>query len=65
MFTLISENIGSLLVLVGLAATLSLIVVMRVRAKRKGKPLCSGCSSCPMAGKCHTKTTSVKGELPQ
>ena len=62
MFTFISQNIGSLLILVGLVAVLSLIVIMRIRGKRRGKSLCSGCSSCPMAGKCHQNTATEKGE---
>ena len=53
MFAFISENIGSLLVLLALSATLGLIIAANIRQKKQGKSPCAGCSSCPMAGKCH------------
>lgn len=56
MFTFIANNIGSLLVLLALAATVTAILLFHIRAKRRGKSTCgSGCASCPMAGKCHAK----------
>lgn len=56
MFTFIANNIGSLLVLLAVVATVTAIVLFRIRAKRQGKSTCgSGCASCPMAGKCHEK----------
>ena len=54
MFTFIAESIGSLLVLLALAAIVSVILFFHVRGRRQGRSSCgSGCASCPMAGKCH------------
>ena len=54
MFTFIANNLGSLLVLLAVAAIVTAIVIFRIRAKRQGKSTCGcGCASCPMAGKCH------------
>ena len=59
MIGLIKENIGSILVLLGVATVIALIVVFRVRAKKKGETGCGcGCSSCPGRFTCH----SVKEE---
>lgn len=59
MFTFISENIGSLLVILGILLIVTLIVLANVRKKRSGRPTCGcGCKSCPMASKCHQE----KGE---
>ena len=59
MIGLIKENIGSILVLFGVAAVIALIVVFRIRAKKKGETGCGcGCSSCPGRFTCH----SVKKE---
>lgn len=59
MIGLIKENIGSILVLLGVAAVIALIVVFRIRAKKKGKNTCGcNCSSCAGRFTCH----SVKKE---
>ena len=55
MIGLIKENIGSILVLLGVATVIALIVVFRVKAKKKGKTGCGcGCSSCPGRFTCHS-----------
>ena len=54
MFTFIANNLGSLLVLLAVAAIVTAIVIFRIRAKRQGKSTCGcGCASCPMSEKCH------------
>ena len=56
MFTFISENIGSLLILLAVVSIAAAILAFRIRAKRQGKTSCGcGCASCPMADKCHPK----------
>ncbi len=49
-------NWQSIVVLAVLAAGLAAIVAMLIINRRKGKIACScgsGCSECPMSGKCH------------
>lgn len=61
MFTFFQENLGSILILLGVLATVTAIVAFRIRAKRQGKSSCGcGCATCPMAGKCHGE--KPKGE---
>ena len=56
MFTFIQENLGSLLILLGVAVIVTLVIVSRIRAKKQGKSTCGcGCQSCPMADACHRK----------
>ena len=56
MFTFIQENLGSLLILLGVAVIVTLVIVSRLRAKKQGKSTCGcGCQACPMADACHRK----------
>ena len=56
MFTFIQENLGSLLILLGVAVIVTLVILSRIRAKKQGKSTCGcGCKSCPMADTCHKK----------
>lgn len=50
----ISQNLGTILVLLVLLAAVAAIVIARLRAKKQGGSGCgSGCSGCPFSGKCH------------
>ena len=60
MFAIIAENLGSLLVLLALGTVIGLILAVNIRNKKQGKSPCAGCSSCPMAGKCHKETTTTE-----
>ncbi|MBO4409663.1 MAG: FeoB-associated Cys-rich membrane protein [Spirochaetales bacterium] len=45
---------GTLIVLLALAAVVSLIVVSMVRGRKAGKSSCGHkCGCCPLAGQCH------------
>ena len=49
-----SENIGTLIVLLILAAVVVLIIRSMRRDKAAGKSFCgAGCAHCAMRGKCH------------
>jgi hypothetical protein len=52
----IIENLGSILLCLGLAAILSLVAVRLVRNRHTGCSGCGGaCSGCAMRGSCHPK----------
>ncbi len=54
MIALLLDNLGSVLVTVGLVTVLGLILWGVLRRKRQGRSSCGcGCASCPMADKCH------------
>ena len=56
MFTILLDHVGSMLVLFALAALITSILLWQVKKKRRGGSSCGcGCSSCPMADKCHPK----------
>ena len=56
MLSWIANNVGSILVLAVLLLTVGLILAFHLRRKRQGGSSCGcGCSSCPMAERCHTK----------
>ena len=56
MIALFLENLGSILLLLGLLALLGLILFFTVKKWRRGGSSCGcGCASCPMAERCHTK----------
>ena len=51
-----AANIGTIAVLLILAAILTLVAVNIVKNKKKGASACGcGCSSCPYSGKCHAE----------
>ncbi len=50
----LSENLGTILVSLALAALVAVILVHLRSEKRKGKNSCGAhCTSCPMSGRCH------------
>ena len=49
----LTDNLPSVLVLIGVILLVALLSYSLVRAKRRGKSCCGGCSGCAMAGKCH------------
>ena len=54
MLTWISQNIGTLIVIVILAAVVAAVIVKIVKDKRQGKSSCGhNCAHCAMAGMCH------------
>ena len=54
MLTWISQNIGTLIVILVLAAAVTAVVVKIVKDKRQGKSSCGhNCAHCAMAGMCH------------
>ena len=58
MLAFLSENIGSIAVLLALLLIVTLSTAFLIRKKRRGGCSCgSGCGSCPMAGKCHEGKT--------
>ena len=58
------ETIGSIAVLLCVAALVALIIFGMVRSKRSGKnSSCGcgcGCAGCPMSNKCHPTTDEAK-----
>lgn len=56
MFAWISENIGTILICLGLIAVVTAIIVKLIRDHKKGKSSCGcNCAHCAMAGSCHKK----------
>jgi hypothetical protein len=56
MLTVIYENLGSILVLLGLSAILGLVIWLTVRGRRRGRSSCGcGCDSCAARGVCHSQ----------
>ena len=50
------ENLGTIAVLLVLAAVLAAIIRYLIREKRSGKGICGGvCQHCAMFGQCHGK----------
>ncbi len=53
MLNWLTNNFGTLLVLLALGAVVAAIVIYLVREKRQGKSSCgAGCAHCAMAGMC-------------
>lgn len=51
-----AANLGTIAVLLILAAILTPIAVKIIKDKKKGASACGcGCSSCPYSGKCHAE----------
>ena len=59
MFTWLSANIGTILVLVIVIALVVAISIHLINNKKQGKSSCgagcSGCAGCAMHGSCHSK----------
>ena len=54
MLTWLSQNLGTIVVLLIVASILTGIIIKMVKDKRKGNSSCGcGCSSCAMRDKCH------------
>ncbi len=53
--SVLSENIGTIAVILVLLFVSLLIVIRLVKNKKEGRSSCGcGCSNCPIQGKCHT-----------
>ena len=51
-----AANLGTIAVLLILAALLTLVAVKIAKDKKKGASACGcGCSSCPYSGRCHAE----------
>ena len=51
-----AANLGTIAVLLILAALLTLVTVKIAKDKKKGASACGcGCSSCPYSGRCHAE----------
>ncbi len=64
MISWITQNIGTLLVILVLAAVVSAIIIKMVKDKRQGKSSCGhNCAHCAMAGVCHQNTKQTKKKV--
>ena len=55
------QNIQTIVICVILVGVVALIIAGMVKDKKQGRSSCgSSCSSCPMSGKCHSKTDNKK-----
>ena len=53
----LSQNIGTIVVLLIIVAIVAAIIINTVKNHKKGKSFCGGsCANCPMSGSCHTKS---------
>ena len=56
MISFLSANIGTIVVVLILAAVVGLVIFKMIKNKKEGKSSCGcGCSDCAMKGECHTK----------
>lgn len=57
----IIANMGSIIVVLALAAIVTAIIVNMIRNKKKGKSSCGcGCDGCAFSGSCHSASTDSK-----
>ena len=64
MITWITQNIGTLLVILVLAAVVAAVIIKMVRDKRQGRSSCGhNCSHCAMAGTCHQNMKQAKKKV--
>ena len=57
----ISENVGTILICIGLIVIVALIVRSLIRQKKQGKSSCGdGCAHCAMHGQCHKDRRAQK-----
>ncbi|MBR2715488.1 MAG: FeoB-associated Cys-rich membrane protein [Ruminococcus sp.] len=55
MFSFISQNIATIIVLLIVILVVGLVVFKMVKDKKAGKKSCNcGCGGCPMRDKCHS-----------
>lgn len=56
MLNWILQNLGTIIVAIAVATIITLIIVFRVRAKKKGVSSCGcNCKNCASYGVCHSK----------
>ncbi len=56
-----SENLGTIIVSLVLAAVVAFVIYTMIRDKRAGKSTCShSCGSCGMSGECHKRAEEFK-----
>lgn len=54
MLAWLSQNLGTIVVCIVLAAIVTAIIVYMIKNKKKGKSTCGcGCSNCQMSSICH------------
>ena len=57
MFQWISENAGTIIVIIILTVMVTGIIICLRRDKKQGKTSCGGnCGCCPMSGSCHRQS---------
>ncbi len=55
MLEFLSQNIGTIIVLLILLAVVAAIIAGQVKAKKQGRSSCGcGCKGCPNSGMCHS-----------
>lgn len=55
MLEFLSQNIGTIIVLLILLAVVAAIIAGQVKAKKQGRSSCGcGCKGCPNLGACHS-----------
>lgn len=61
MFDFISQNIGTIIVFLAVAAIVASIMIGMIRNKKKGKSSCGGsCGGCALSDKCHPRQEDKK-----
>lgn len=56
MLEFLSENIGTIIVLLILLAVVAAIIAGQIKNKKQGRSSCGcGCKDCPNSGMCHSK----------
>ena len=64
MITWITQNIGTILVILILASAVTAIIIKMVRDKQQGKSSCGhNCAHCAMAGTCHQNAKQPKKKV--
>ena len=64
MMTWISQNVGTILVILVLIAVVSAIIIRLRKDKQKGKSSCgNNCAHCAMAGSCHNHLNQAKKKV--
>ena len=55
------NNMGNILILLGVAVIVALAIIVMIRDKKAGKSSCGcNCANCAMAGKCHSNVKPKK-----
>ena len=59
----ITQNIGTIIVCVVLAAFFAVLILSLIRDRKTGKSsCCGGCAGCAMSGQCHAPKAPAKAE---